>query len=86
MHTVAQPAPRPVTEQITELLKEINIIERSGDVREPGPSPSAREDRRQQIRRELVQLVSRLGWRQGLPLRMWQRARCGGRLQGATIS
>ena len=67
MRTLAQKASRQLSGQITELLKEMNVIDHRGDDREHGASLPAREDRRQEIRRELVQLVSRLGWRQGLP-------------------
>ena len=59
------------------------MIEHSGDDAERGisrPVPE-REDRRQEIRRELVQIVNRLGWRQGLPLRIWLHARSAARFQ-----
>jgi hypothetical protein len=82
MHDVAQRAQRPCFEQITTLLKEMKMIEHSGDDAESAiPPVPEREDRRQDIRRELVQIVNRLGWRQGLPLRIWLHARHSARIQ-----
>jgi hypothetical protein len=72
-----QQAPRPFSEQITNLLKELHVIEHEHD---PDSTPQ-QEDRRQTIRRELVQIVNRLGWRQGLPLRIWLHARSTWRIQ-----
>jgi hypothetical protein len=81
MHDVAQRAQSPFFEQITTLLKEMKMIEHSGDDAESAISVPEREARRQDIRRELVQIVNGLGWRQGLPLRIWLHARNSARIQ-----
>ena len=74
--------------RITDLLKELHVIEHAEDDGERQQAEigallgsSVREHRRQEIRRELVQIVSLLGWRRGLPLRIWLQARNVGRMQ-----
>jgi len=73
MSTLAVQSERPLPQQITDLLKELHVLEH-GHMPEP-PSTHVGEDRRQEIRRELVRIVSLLGWRQSYPLRLWMYGR-----------
>jgi hypothetical protein len=84
MSTFAVQAQRPLPQQITNLLKELHVIEH--ELPDP-PAPEQpteapeREGRRQEIRRELVQIVNLLGWRQSYPLRLWMYGRVSKRVQ-----
>ena len=74
MSTFAVRADTPLSLQITNLLKELHVIEHP-TLGSPGPEPLVRDQRRQEIRRELVRIVSLLGWRNSYPLRLWMYGR-----------
>jgi hypothetical protein len=81
MSTYAVRAERPLPQQITNLLKELHVIEHELDGPDEEQPLPEREGRRQAIRRELVQIVNLLGWRQSYPLRLWMYGRVGKRVQ-----
>jgi hypothetical protein len=72
---------RPLSRRITDLLKELHIIDHpDGQQIDEVEAPQSSE-RRQEIRRELVRIVNLLGWRQAFPLRLWMYARASKRIQ-----
>ena len=79
MSTFVLQAERPIPQQITNLLKELHIIEH--DASQPATEQPEQEGRRQEIRRELVRIVNLLGWRQSYPLRLWMYGRTNKRVQ-----
>jgi hypothetical protein len=80
MSTFAVQAERPLPQQITNLLKELHVIEHPNSEVTP-VEPDPKEGRRQEIRRELVRIVNLLGWRQSFPLRLWMYGRVSKRVQ-----
>jgi hypothetical protein len=80
MSTFVFQAERPLPHQITNLLRELHVIEHQTPELPEAEQP-VREERRQEIRRELVRIVNLLGWRQSFPLRLWMYGRVSKRVQ-----
>jgi hypothetical protein len=72
---------RPLSRRITDLLKELHIIDHPGSQQIDQVESLQSSDRRQEIRRELVRIVNLLGWRQAFPLRLWMYGRASKRIQ-----
>ncbi len=72
---------RPLSRRITNLLKELHIIDHPEERTAEDVDVPQSSERRQEIRRELVRIINLLGWRQAFPLRLWMYDRASKRIQ-----